>query len=447
MTGQVTLPRTLAPGRPLRASQPASRRKPELSARQLRVLMPVFIASVIALPLQTPRYAYNLTPSDGVIILFIALAAASFWRSRVRLRLPLTAGFVMALLGGSVAATQSIAPRASVSALVQDVYLFVWFLLAVNLIAHTPERFVRRVAVAWTLVGGVVATFTWIVGVRCPESIPVVFGHRAATKFCRVSGTLFDENLAGYFLVIGLFVAWAAPWPRGRFGKAVWTVPFVLGIHATGSITALIVLIAGVVATAAVSFVSRRQAAAAATILVLALAVIAVAALPPDFERDPSGVLQTIGDEGAFEGSLGRSDRAFSGRAERWREALQFFGGNLLVGIGPASTYQALFAQDVPIAGELHNDYVAGFLERGIVGGLGVVLLFGAAAAWAMRVAIDDGLRRHGWRPSAFAGAMIAVLLTAITLETLHFRHQWLLFALMIGLGLRQERATEAPAD
>lgn len=445
MAAQVALPRTLAPDRPLRAPDPAARREPALSARQLRVLMPVFIASILALPMQTPRYDYNVTPSDVVILLFIVLAAASFWRSRVRLRLPLTAGFVLAITGGAVAVTQSIVTRESASALLQDAYLFAWFLLVVNLIAVAPEKLVRRAAVVWMLVAVAVGTFTWIIQLRCPESIPVIFGHTTATRFCRVSGTLFDENLAGYFLVIGLFVAWAAPRPRGLFGKAIVTVPIVLGINATQSITALIVLIAGAVATAAVSFVSRRQAAAAATILVLALAVIAVAALPPDFERDPSGVLQSIGSEGTFEGSLGRSDTAFSGRSQRWREALQFFGGNLLIGIGPASTDNALAAQRAPIGGELHNDYVAGFLERGVVGGIGVVVLFGAAAAWAMRVAIDRSLRRRGWRPAAFAGAMIAVLLTAITLETLHFRHQWLLFALVIGLGLRQERA-ETPA-
>ncbi|MFY9588982.1 MAG: O-antigen ligase family protein [Actinomycetota bacterium] len=425
-----------------------TRRRSALSGRQLRVLTPFAILAVVGLAIQVPRYQYNLTPSDASIVVFLLLAAVSFWRSRLRIRLPLSAGFTLSLLGGTVAVTQSIVPRESISALLQDLYLFSFFLLTVNLIAQAPEKFVRRVAVVWALVATGAGIFTWIVASRCPGNIPVVFGHATATPFCRVSGTLFDENLNGYFLVIGLFVVWAAPWPRRLFGKAILTVPIVFGIYETQSITALIALVAGVIATAAVSFVSRRQAAAAATILVLAIAVIGVAALPPDFERDPSSALETIGTKGsAFEGSFGRSDASFSGRTQRWREALQFFGGSLLIGIGPSSTDNALAAQRAPIGGELHNDYVAGFLERGIVGGVGVLLLFGAAAAWAMRVAIDDGLRRRGWRPPAFAGAMIAVLLTAITLETLHFRHQWLLFALVIGLGLRQERAADSLAS
>ena len=438
MASPVALPRTLAAPRPARLVDSADRR-PQLSARQLRVLTPVFLISVLALPLQVPRFSYNLAPADLPVLLFVVLAAASFWRSRVRLRLPLTAGAVMMLLGGSLAITQSVVPRESTSSIAQDIYLFAWFLLAVNFIARAPERLVRRAAVAWTLVGTAVGAFTWAVTLRCPESIPVVFGHKTATDFCRASGTLFDENLAGYYLAVSLFIAWASPWPRGRFGKAVITVPMVLGIYVTQSITALIVTAAGVLVTAAVSFVSRRQAAAAVTLLVLALAISAVAALPPDIERRPSGVLQSLGQAEPLQGSLGRSESSFEVRSRRWQEALHFFGSSVLIGIGPASTDDALLAAGAPIGGELQNDYVAGFLERGLVGGLGVLLLFGAAAAWTMRVAIDDQLRRRGWRPPAFAGAMIAALLAAFTLEILHFRHQWLAFALIVGLGLRQE--------
>src|SRR5438093_3971970 len=139
----MTITRPAVRERPPRPS-PALRRPAGLTDRQLGVLTPVILIAIIGLAIQIPRYAHNIAPSDVPIVLFLVVGAASFWRSRVRLRLPLAAGFLLMLVGGSLAVTQSVVPRDSASALVQDVYLFIAFLLATNLIARAPEKLARR---------------------------------------------------------------------------------------------------------------------------------------------------------------------------------------------------------------------------------------------------------------------------------------------------------------
>jgi O-antigen ligase len=107
-----------------------------------------------------------------------------------------------------------------------------------------------------------------------------------------------------------------------------------------------------------------------------------------------------------------------------------------LIGIGPVATNPALARRDTPISGELHNDYLAGFLERGVLGGLGLLALCFVVSMWSLRVGLDRALASRGWVPTAFCGGTVAVLISAASLETLHFRHVWLFFALLIALGL-----------
>jgi hypothetical protein len=418
---------------------------PSLRESQRRVLGPVFILSVITLPIHVPRGAFSLTPADWPMFLFIVLAASAFWRSRVPVRIPLATGVLLMLLGGIFAVTQSVVPRDSVAAIVQDVYLFVWFVLATNFIAHEGFRFIRKIAVTWWIIAVAVATYMWVASVTCPANTLQIAGHPGANEFCRALGPFFDPNLAGYYIVTSLFLLWACPVPRHRWTKLLVTVPFALAIHATQSITALAAVSAGVLVALTVSFVSRRRTAAALVLTILAIGFVVLAILPEDLNQ-PGRVLNALGKQDIFAESLGRTNTSFGGRAGRWREALQFFGNDVLIGIGPVSTNDALTLQSAPIAGELHNDYVAGFIERGVVGGIGVLVFFGALSVWAVRLVTWRG-PPPGWRPAVLVGAMMPVLLSAVTLETLHFRHVWFFCALLIAIVLAGERSSSVGAS
>jgi hypothetical protein len=408
------------------------------------LLAPLLVINVLALPLLIPRGPGNTAPPDMVMIPFTILGAAALWRMRTRIRFPLVGFYLLIVFGGVIAVTNSIVPRRSALAVLEDGYLFVWFLVTLNLLREGTGRVARLVAGAWVVAGVTTALLTWGLRFTFPLHVPVFFGYRTVSQFGRVSATFEDPNLAGNYLVVSLFVMWASPWPRSRKMKLALTVPFLFGIWSTSSITALATVAGGTIAAGFTSYVARRASGLAIGLALIGVALAGVSFLPSDIGTRSERLTQALGKSGAFQGSIGRTQKSLSPRLERIVEAFRFFGSDILIGIGPSATSTTLQAAHAPIGGEIHNDYAAGFLERGLLGGIGVLGLFVTALWWSARTGTDRALRAAGWRPAAFTGATIAVMMAAFSLETLHFRHVWALFALTVALGLgrRSDPAT-----
>jgi O-antigen ligase len=214
------------------------------------------------------------------------------------------------------------------------------------------------------------------------------------------------------------------------------TVPFLIGIWSTDSITAIVTVLGGATAALLTSYIARRSVAVAAALALTGFLLLGLTFVPSDITSSSGRIAKSFGGPGAFSGSLGRTDQSLTPRLERIQETFRYFGSDIIVGIGPSATSATLDAARAPIRGELHNDYAAGFIERGVVGGLGVLGLFGAAFWWSTRTGTDASLRRAGWRPAALTGATLVVLMAGFSLETLHFRHVWAVFALTIALAL-----------
>ena len=416
----------------------AIRRHPH-PARGLGTSLPVWllVLGVIMAPILVPPTLTNAVPGDLVNLLLILVSTALFWRYRVPLRVPLGMSYLLVLLGGIVALTHSVAPSEAAVAIVQDAYLFVWFLVVVNLILVGGDRTARLMALTWSVTGVAMALVVWVPTLwATPENLPLIFGYEMVDFFGRSMGTFRDPNLAGNYIAIALFVLWASPRPRSLVLKLLLTPLFLLAIQSTESITALAILGGGAAVSVVLGLIAGRTAKMAATLTVVALGVIVLASLPPDALGAGERVTQELGATETFGGSLGRTNTSLELRVERWKEALQLFGSETLVGIGPSTADEALEARGAPVLGELHMDYLAALIERGVMGLIGVVSLFAVGLYWSLNVGTNSHLRRRGWRPPALAGAMVCVLMSAVSLETLHFRHVWLLFALIIGLGL-----------
>ena len=402
--------------------------------------VPLLVGSVVGLPLLLPRGIGNSVPVDGIMLLFAAIAIAFFWARRARVEVPLGASYLLIVLGGTLGILGSIAPAEAGAVVLQDLYLYIWFLAVVNLILlEGSERLVRLVVVAWGVtalaMAGVMVAIAWIY-----PNMLYLFGWPMATEYGRVMATFRDPNMAGNYLVISLFILWASPLPTRRLWKLLATIPILLAIYYTQSITALVALVAGVVVSVTVGVMRNGRIAIAAIFAVAALAVVLAAFIPRTYLEGPQETTRSIASSDMFSESLGRTDTSLSLRVVRWRHAFIAFGDDIVLGIGASTSDLALHERGFPTFGEIHNDFIAGFIERGLIGGIGVIALFVMVTRRALQVGVERSLRRSGWAPAALVGAIVTVIVSAISLETLHFRHVWMLFAVITALYLRSDR-------
>jgi O-antigen ligase len=112
-------------------------------------------------------------------------------------------------------------------------------------------------------------------------------------------------------------------------------------------------------------------------------------------------------------------------------------------GIGPGNS------QNVPLSAEererphsymskeAHNDYLAYLIERGPLGLLGLLLLkvaaFRRVILWWRRRR-RQGHITGGVLVASSLAAMASMAVHSLTLETLHFRHEWLFLAMVCAL-------------
>jgi hypothetical protein len=410
--------------------------------RARKALTPFLVASFATAPLLVPRGPGNSVPGDTVNLLLLAIGAIVLWRMRARFYIPLGLSNILFVTGGLIGLSQSLFPVQSALAILQDIYLFSWFVVVVNLLLDGDGRAVRLMTLVWVVVAFGVALIMTMFMIGFPFDNANFGGSNAVDPYGRVQASFRDPNLAGNYLVMSLFLMWASPRPRTTGGKILVGIPFLLAIYSTASNTALTSLAVGTALVGLVSFFRKRVSAAplalagAATILLLATL------LPPSLG---TGVLvRAVGGTSAFKDSLGRATESFEGRQGLWRESASLLGSHLALGIGPSVTDETLQLRSAPpdelhndyVATELHNDYVASFLERGFVGGLGLMMLVAMICVWTIRAAKNRQLINEGWHPTALIGCTVSILLSAITLETLHFRHIWLYLALIVALCL-----------
>jgi len=81
--------------------------------------------------------------------------------------------------------------------------------------------------------------------------------------------------------------------------------------------------------------------------------------------------------------SIGRSDESGSEREILFSEGMHLFRTGDLIGVAPGRTKHTLADQAAPYVKEAHNDYVATLVERGLLGGIGLIILISAIARTA----------------------------------------------------------------
>ncbi|HEY6793141.1 MAG TPA: O-antigen ligase family protein [Kineosporiaceae bacterium] len=389
------------------------------------------VVAAVGLPLLRPGGPGNTGPVDvGLLLGLVATAAWASW-SRHKLRIPYVIPVGLLIAGGAVAAVvHEVGALGAALTLDQDAYVLLWGVALANLVARTA---LLRTALRAIGVSGVGWAAVMIVGVV--GHVPALSGV-TAREGSRASLTLGDPNLAANYFLVALFVLRASRYPRRAVVRwpcclVVLAAMFLTGSNG-GALTLLLATAVGVVLRLA-----RTRGGGPAIALALILGAGAVAALSL---VDLGGVaLRAQTSLPALRDSIGRQAESSSSRDALTAEGAQLWRDDGMVGVGPGRTKAELVRNQAPYVKEAHDDYLAAFVERGAIGGIGVLLLLGDLLVRAQRIAlrpVADDVTPILPRPELLAAAVVAVLVSASLYEVLHFRHVWALFGIVAGVEI-----------
>jgi O-antigen ligase len=137
---------------------------------------------------------------------------------------------------------------------------------------------------------------------------------------------------------------------------------------------------------------------------------------------------------------LGRAESSSGGRFDLWRRGFDVFleHGAFLWGVGPEN-----FREVDGRGNQLHSDFIAFLVERGVVGTLGLFLIAGVALGRAANLVwmYNKHPARAGPEGFVFLGAIVAAVVESLTHQVFHFRELWLVLALQEAMVFTMTRS------
>lgn len=391
---------------------------------------------ITALPLLLPNAPGNLTPADAAFLLGIIAVLMWAGTARRELRLPYAIGVGTFALAGAVSGLASGFPGLALLAVVQDLYLLLWAaaLVAVARTPHAMDVLLR----------------TWAIGSTIWATVFVIATTGTAASSgnaSRVGFTFGDQNGAGLYFALSLFVVLAARRPRSVPLRGAAVAVLTLAIVYTGSLGALSGLLFGL-AIAVVLLVLSRRGSVPAVAVALSLALLA-GSVTILAERDSLVTAAHESTNSLVRNSLGRGDQSSTERETINRETYGLLAGADMWGIGAGATKDVLIQRQEPYAKEAHNDWLAAVVERGILGLLGIALLLAGIGRRAAQIwnpaRLGAGTRSALPRPALLVGALGVVLVFSLTHEVLHDRTLWTLLGLIAAVAVWGRASTSAP--
>ena len=456
---QITLTHEEAPDRTTAQQPPApppeepqvSRRagaaRPQVS-RRANMVKVVMGLGIWSLPMLRPAGPGNTAPADLFLGLAILVTALWFASRRRVMRFPYMFPVGLSILAGALASTVAyrhayVSVGGGLVSLLQDAFLLAWCIGIAN-VGRDPAL-LRSMARAWAISATCWAT-VMIIGYF--GHISALSGQDARTGI-RAAFTLGDANLAANYFICSLLVLRAMRYPQRRKLRWVCCAILVTAIALTGSNGGVLVLIIATVAGGIFKMARHRSGATA--VIVAAALISAVLAIGPHVSVQ--SIVAKAQSSGQFlNNSIGREAESSGSRSMilSQTEELYLTWDNLL-GIGPGGTKGAFQAHGFSYVKMAHDDYAASLVERGVLGAVALVCLLLIVLARCRRIAVRGLRPRYASifpRPELLGAAVIAMFISAMFYQVLHFRHLWALLGLVAAVDLWGRRdSQDSPAD
>jgi O-antigen ligase len=426
---------------------PAAVPKPRARAGRIYLVLSALLAPVVvpAGPAQTA--VLDVVNLFAIVAFFMFVVAPG----RQTLRVPLVVPMALVAIGSLIACAWAPSLSLAALAMAQDVYLFVWFIVLVNLVRTRSELRLVRVAWVWAAVLvslGALAQLLLFTG----GSLATLLGSRGI----RPGSTLYNPNMLADYLMMSVFVALslAADLKRVTFLAALGIMG--MALLATKSNGGMIAFAAGslawAVAMVATGPAQRRGSILAATVLLASLAGVGLW-LGSEYGLGDRAMASL--SEHTFVGRMGHSSES---RLRIWDQLEQTYARSPL-GLGPgnsASLTMGIADRERPDSyrsKEAHSDYLAYAIERGplgLVGLLGLMIaMLGQIGVYWRGAQRSSGLASR--RARLWTASMIAILagsaVHSLVIEKLHFRHYWLFIALLCSSALMSTLRVEGRAQ
>lgn len=359
----------------------------------------------IGVAVLVPKLPANLAWVDIVIglLILIAIAGMRYRGTEATSTAARAAPWIwLILLGSMLGLIGAGLPTWAVSSLARTLLAFgaffcIWYLVDIR---HAERAAIGGTAVALAVTAVYSAAFDS--GVR--------------------SGGLFDHaNYLGHYSATAGVVLFAVS--RTWWGKAGALLGMAVGLYTSASFGAMAMVLVALLVV--ITRIAARNSGVLAIMMVVFGTVSMLLLLTTTevaVESDDAAVTDTISQK--------RFERSQDSRLQLWGQAWSSFVDQP-TGLGPDGVKNREVAVYRGRATEVHADAFGYLVERGIPGLVGYVGLW--AVLWGAA------------RPGGLARIVIPMLLVAgIFRETMHFRHAWLLLALVFVIDRRRAVAARA---
>jgi O-antigen ligase len=362
-------------------------------------------------------------PPDAVLMITVAAAVVTGRFTLRRIPLPIVALIAAFLVLNMVSAVFAVSPGRVAFFLLTTVYLCIFGIWLTSFIDSAHRA---RVILAPLVAGGVASAGLGV------AVLYLNFPGKSLVDFSdgyRARGFFKDPNVFGPFCVlVALLVISELLEPRllraRRSTKFVLLAILALGVIFAGSRAAwLNAAVATVTMTAAYSL--RRGGGRKAAAILVTLVILAGAG---SLALVASGSASFLGSRAHFQ----QYDNQRFGAQEQGLKLVQHYP----LGIGPGQ-----FELDVKYAS--HSTYVRVLAEQGFLGLFVMIALLLSTLGLAARNVVT-GRDTYGIGSVPLLAAMCGTLANSAFVDTLHWRHVWLLFGLIWAGALRSSSGDEA---
>jgi O-antigen ligase len=397
--------------------------------RGLRTVGYLTAFALWTVPILTPAGPGNTALPDVFMVAAVVMTFLWLYRYGAAVALPYSLGVGILMIAGLLAAVHQRAPLAGLPVL-QDLFLLLWAAGIANVVQRPWVLRVFLQAWCWSgIMAAAVMVFAKLAGLSTLAGINPKNGGRAAL-------TMIDPNMAANYFLCALLVLLATRVIRRRWIRVLGVVLLLTAIVFTGSNGAGVSLIMALAVAGAVRV--RKTRGPVFAIAVVALLLVPVGAVAP-FVNVNAIRATAANSVPLLQDSVGRSGASSSQRSLLFTEGMHLFRTGDLIGLGPGQTKQTLTNQGAPYVKEAHDDFVAILAERGVLGGLGLILLIFAIGVRLTRVAVrplPPDVAAMVPRPEYLLGLGCAFLASAFFYEVLHFRQLWVFLGLVAGLDM-----------